>query len=356
MNGETTMTVTSPAGLSGPLSPLRMTPGRWAALAVAVPVALALIGWAGFSLVSSVARGSYQFTYAVPVQDGRVSLSVNADGPGHPGSVTLRQAPASGAARLTGTVQYGLLRPDVSEWIGPDLSEGIGPDTGQGSTPVGVAVGLDCAGVGAGDCGMNASLAIPPRTGVTLWSNGGDIAASGFSSGVALSAAGGNITATNLTGNVQLDSGGGDLTGGALTGTLLINAEGGNVNAGNWATTGTMRVDTGGGDFTANGLTGDLLLAAEGGNIQANGVAAAAASISSGGGDVTLAFSQAPQNLLITAEGGNVTVILPPGNTTYDISTPDTEGGNVSYPSSLASSASHRAITIDSGGGDITIG
>ncbi len=75
----------------------------------------------------------------------------------------------------------------------------------------------------------------------------------------------------------------------------------------------------------------------------------------SGGGDVTLAFTQAPQNLQITAEGGNVTVILPPGSTTYDISTPDTEGGNVSYPSSLVSSTSSHKITIDSGGGDITI-
>ena len=82
MNGETTMTVTSPARLPGPVGPLRMTPGRWAALAVAVPVALALIGWAGFSLVSSVARGSYPFSYAVPVQDGRVALSVNANAAG----------------------------------------------------------------------------------------------------------------------------------------------------------------------------------------------------------------------------------------------------------------------------------
>ena len=118
------MTVTSPARLSGPVGPLRMTPGRWAALAVAVPVALALIGWAGFSLVSSVARGSYPFSYTVPVQDGRVALSVNANGAGYPGSVTLRQASASSAARLTGTVQYGLFRPDVSEWTAPISARG----------------------------------------------------------------------------------------------------------------------------------------------------------------------------------------------------------------------------------------
>ena len=310
-----------------------MTPGRWAALAVAVPVALALIGWASFSLVSSVARGSYSFSSTVPVQDGRVALSVNANGAGYSGSVTLRQTSASSAARLTGTVQYGLFRPDVSEWTALDLSEGIGPDIGQGSTPVGLAVGVDCAGVGSGGCGMNTSLDVRARTAVTLWSNGGDIAAAGLSSGVALSAGGGNITATDLAGNVQLDTGGGDLTADALTGTLLVDAEGGNVNAGNWATTGTMRVDTGGGDFTANGLTGDLLLATEGGGITANGVAAAAAVISSGGGDVTVAFSQVPQSLQITAEGGNVTVILPPGSTRYNISTPDTRAATSATPS-----------------------
>ena len=49
------MTVTSPPGLPDTVSPLRMTPGRWLALAVAVPVALALIGWTGFSLVSATA-------------------------------------------------------------------------------------------------------------------------------------------------------------------------------------------------------------------------------------------------------------------------------------------------------------
>jgi len=47
-------------------------------------------------------------------------------------------------------------------------------------------------------------------------------------------------------------------------------------------------------------------------------------------------------------------VILPPGGTTYDIRT-QTDGGNVSYPAALASSSSPDTITIDSGGGDITI-
>jgi hypothetical protein len=311
-----------------------MTPGRWAVLAVAVPVALALIGWTGFSLVAAVARGSYPFSYGVPVEHGQVALNVDQ------GNITLRQGAAAGTARLTGTVQYGLRRPDVSEWTGPD----------------GANLNVSCSAFGTGDCGVNASLDVPPRTAITLHNNGGgDITAFGFASGVQLASYGGNITAGNLAGDIYLDTGGGNLTASALTGTLQMATEGGNVTAGNLTTTGTMRMDTGGGDFTVNGFTGDLQLNTEGGNVQANSVTSAVSAIQSGGGNVILDLTQAPQNLQITAMGGNVTVFLPPGSATYDIATPDTAGGNVSYPSSLASSASHRTITIDSGGGNISI-
>jgi len=321
-----------PAGAPGPFGALRMTPGRWVALAVGVPVALALIGWTGFSLITAAARGSYPFSYAVPVDDGQVAVNINT------ADVTLREAPGSSTARLTGVVQYGLFRPGISE----------------STTPTGANVGVNCNAINS-NCGMSATLDIPARTAVTLWSNGGNIAAAGFSSGMTLWAAGGNVTATDLAGNLQLDTGGGDLAGTGLTGALQIATEGGNVNAGNWTDTGTMRLDTGGGDFTANGLSGDVQLLTEGGNVDVNGMASGTTNLQSGGGDVTLAFTQVPRDLQITAEGGNVTVILPPGSTKYDISTPDLSGGNVDYPSSLSSSKSLKTITIDSGGGDVTI-
>jgi hypothetical protein len=321
-----------PAEPRGPLGSLLMTPGRWVALAVGVPVALALIGWTGFSLVTTVARGSYPFSYAIPVQDGQVAVNINA------GDVTLREAPGSSTARLTGTVQYGLIRPAIGESI----------------TPTGASIDMSCNGINT-DCGMSGTLDIPAATAVTLWSNGGNVTASGFSSGITLSAGGGNVNVTNLAGNLQLDSGGGDLNANGLTGTLQIATEGGNVNADDWAGTGTTRVDTGGGDMTVNGLTGNFQMSTEGGNVDASGVASALVAMDSGGGDVTLALTQVPQNLQITAEGGNVTVILPLGSTTYNISTPDNQGANVSYPQSLFSSQSTHKITIDSGGGDITV-
>jgi hypothetical protein len=321
-----------PVGEPGRSGPLRMTPGRWAALAVGVPVAAALIGWTGFSLVTTVARGSYPFSYVIPVQDSQVALNMNG------GDVTLREAPGSSAARLTGIVQYGLFRPGISE----------------GSTPTGANFGLNCDGIN-GDCGTSATLDVPAKTAVTLWSNGSNITASGFSSGVTLSASGGNMSVTNLAGDLQLDTGGGDLTGAGLTGAIQIGAEGGNVDLSNVDGRGTMRIDSGGGDLDANGLTGNLQLATEGGNIDASGVASGVVTMDSGGGDVTLALTQVPQNLQITAEGGNVTVILPPGKATYDLTTPDTQGGNVDYPQSLVNSKSHDVITIDSGGGDISV-
>jgi hypothetical protein len=310
-----------------------MTPGRWVALAVAVPVALALIGWTGFSLVASVAHGSYPFSYAFPVRDGQVALNLSA------GDITLHQAPAGGAARLTGTVQYGLVRPSIDTF----------------TTPTSANVLLNCSANISGNCEVNANLDVPAQTGITLWSNGGDIAASGFSSGTTLWADGGNVTVSNLAGHVQLDTGGGDLTGTALTGTLQVNTEGGNVNAGDWSGTGTSRVDTGGGDISVNGLTGNFQLATEGGNVDASGVTAATSTTQSGGGNVTLTFTQVPKSLTITAEGGNVTVILPPGDTKYDFSTPDTAGGNVTIPGSMTASNSPHTITIDTGGGDITV-
>jgi Toastrack DUF4097 len=321
-----------PAEPRGPLGSLLMTPGRWVALAVGVPVALALIGWTGFSLVTAVARGSYPFSYAIPVQNGQVAVNINA------GDVTLREAPGSSAARLTGTVQYGLIRPAIGESV----------------TPTGASIDMSCDGINP-DCGMSGTLDVPAATAVTLWSNGGNITASGFSSGMTLSAAGGDVNATNLSGNLQLDTGGGQLTANGMTGTLQIGTEGGDVNADDWVGHGTTRVDTGGGTMTVNGLNGDFQLSTEGGDVDASGVASALAGLNSGGGNITLDFTQVPRNLQITAEGGDVTVILPLGSATYDISTPDNQGANVAYPQSLFDSKSGNKITIDSGGGDISI-
>jgi Putative adhesin len=326
------MTLTQTTGAPRASGNLRMTPGRWVAVALAVPVALALIGWTGFTLVSTIARGSYPFSYPVLVHDGQIAVNVNE------GNVTLQQA-SGAAALLTGTVQYGLIRPGLTE----------------NTTATGTNVGISCDGI-ASDCGMNATLVVPPRTGVSLASSGGDITVSGFTSPMRLSAQGGNMYASNLAGDLRLDTGGGDLTGSELTGTVQISTEGGNVDASNLGnSSAVLQLDTGGGDVTGNGFSGQIRLLTAGGNINLNWLASPEVSADSGGGDITMTFTQVPVSVHITAAGGNVTLILPPGDTKYDILTPGLDGGNVSYPGTLASSTSPHTISVNSGGGDITI-
>jgi Putative adhesin len=331
------MTFMSDTGGSGyttgsrrPSAPMRMTPARWAVLALAVPVALALIGWTGFGIVALLAKGSYPFSFPVAVQHGQVNANLNV------GNITLRQVPGR-TARVTGTVQYGLFRPGIT----------------SSATPGGDSVGVNCDGIND-NCNVNATLDVPARTPVTLSSDGGDIAVSGFASNLALSAGGGNLTVSNLTSTtLLLDTGGGDVTASGLSGAIQIGTEGGNISANGLAGP-TMRLDTGGGDLNGSGFTGDLTVSTSGGNVDANAVTSQHTYVQSGGGDVTLVFTKPPQNLQIGASGGNVNVILPSGGTRYDISA-NAQGGNLNIPSTLTSSTSHNTITINSGGGDITI-
>jgi putative adhesin len=322
------MTLTHTAGASRASGHLRMTPGRWVAVALAVPVAFALIGWTGFTLVTTIARGSYSFSYPVAVHDGRVAVNVNE------GDITLRQAFGT-AARLTGTVQYGLIRPGITE----------------NSTATGTSVGVNCDGI-ATDCGMNGTLVVPRQTAISLGSNGGDVAISAWTGQLTLSTGGGNINAGTLAGTLDLVTSGGDLAGSALTGNVQIDTGGGNINADDLA--GTVRLDTGGGDLNTDGLSGNVQIDTGGGNINSNSVSSPQFTLDSAGGDVTLVFTQPPADLQITAGGGNITLVLPPG-ARYDIATPNSDGGNVDYSSSLFSSTSPYKITLDSGGGDISI-
>jgi DUF4097 and DUF4098 domain-containing protein YvlB len=319
---STTGPVTSPGRL-------RMTPGRRVALAIGVPIVLSLIGFDGFSLVSLVAQASFPVSYAIPVHDGQVKVGLNGS------NVTVFQG-QGGTSRLTGTVQYTFERPGVRE------------TTTAGSTQVAV----DCH-ISVGNCGMNASLDVPARTTLTVSTGGGDASVSGLDAPITLNLDGGNLTASDLRGNLKLDTGGGDVSGSELTGDLVFATEGGNVTANDFQ--GDLQLDTGGGDLSGSGMAGRVAVTTEGGNINENAVTAPTVTVQSAGGDVTLTFTQPPTNVQITAEGGNVTVVLPAGATKYDIATPGTDGGNVSYPGSLFSSSSHDMITINGGGGDVTI-
>ena len=161
MNGDTAMTTVTGPVTGPPKAPgrLRMTPGRWAALAIGVPVALVLILGGGLSLVSDIGTASFPVNRAVPLDHGRLVANLNG------ADLTVRQGGAGGAggaAQLTGTVQYSLVRPDFSV---------------SGST----GIDLHCRFL-LGNCGLNAELSVPPGTALDLTTGGGNVQVSGIQS------------------------------------------------------------------------------------------------------------------------------------------------------------------------------
>ena len=244
---------TLPAAAGRP-APLRMTPGRRALLAVGVPVILLVIVWNGFSLIATFGTASFPVTGSMPVVNGQVTASFGG------GNVTLNQGQAGGStARLTGKVQYSLVRPRFSE------------NTGASGTQV----HLDCR-IPTGTCQLDANLAVPAGTGLNLSSQGGDMQVSGVTGDATLSSAGGDVTV----------SGGGGLA----------------------------NVSTGGGDLTANNLGGIARFSTAGGDVTGNDLTAPSATVDSSGGDVTLTYTKVPDRVNVSSGGGDITVLLPPGS------------------------------------------
>ena len=260
----TTMPVTRTRRTSGGV--LRMTPGRWVALAIGVPFALALIGWSAFSLVAGIGRASFPVNTSIPLQHGHLVASTGG------GDITVHQDQArSDKAQLTGTVQYSLVRPRL--------------------TINGDGLHLDCR-LPTGNCGLSATLDVPLNT-----------------AAVNLASEGGNMQVNGIDSDVTLNSGGGDVT---------VSGVGGIVKA-----------STGGGNVTVSDLTRTLQFSTDGGDVNGNGLSSPQVTTESGGGNVTLAFTRAPVNLSITSDGGDITIVLPHGSTRYAI-TNNTDGGDYS--------------------------
>jgi hypothetical protein len=274
---------------SGSSARLRMTPARALTLAVGVPVLLAMIGATGFSVIADIGQASFQVRDTIGVRHGQVTAQVNS------GNVTLRQVAAGPDALLTGTATYSLIRATVTT-SGPDVDF---------SCPLHV-----------GNCNLDATLAVPAHTRVSLSTFGGDVTVPRF-------------------------------TGGPLT----LNTDGGNVTAG--ALAGPVNLSTGGGDVTASALGGSLRAVSDGGNLNIQAMDSTDASVQSGGGDVSLVYDAAPDSLQVNSGGGNITVLLPPGQ--YNLQT-NTDGGTPSQSSAVVDDPSAaKTIVLDSGGGDITI-
>jgi hypothetical protein len=293
MNGDTALTTVTGPVTGPPRAPARltMTPGRWITLLIGVPVILAFIGLNALSLVADVGTASYPVSRTIPVDHGRLVASI--DG----GDFNVRQGQPGDAAQLTGTVQYSLIRPDFS------VNDGTG-------------ISLHCR-FPFGNCGLNATLTVPPRTALDLSSGGGDMRLGDIGSAVTLDSAGGNVSLSGA--------------GGAAT------------------------VTTGGGDLSDSGAGGILKFHTGGGNVDGSGLLSPNVDVGSGGGDVALTFTRVPANVHVVSSGGDITIVLPPGATQYSI-TVVTDGGDYQpSPSVTNNQAAADKINVNSSGGDVSI-
>jgi hypothetical protein len=248
-----------------------------------------LIGLSAFSLVSDLGRASFPVSTTLPVQNGRLAVGTGG------GDITVHQGRVSdGTARLTGTVEYSLVRPRF--------------------TVSGSGISLHCR-LPTGNCGLNATLDVPSHTAVDLSTGGGNMQVSGIQGNVALDSSGGDVGISGIAGTADVLSGGGNLTASDLGGVLNFNTSGGDVD--------------GSGLFSPHVTT------------------------DSGGGNVTLVFTKVPDYVKIGSSGGDITIVVPRGSASYAIKS-NASGGDFSARVPTNDAARHT-IRVDSGGGNISI-
>jgi hypothetical protein len=278
-----------------------MTPGQRVILVLGVPVVLAVVAWTGFGIVAAAGRSSYTITSSAHVT-GR-QLTMNAGDNDDNAGVTVQGGAATGSVRLSATVGYDLIRPDIRPAL--NASSGAG----------GTSVGFSCP---ADNCQVEAAASVPSSTAVSVTGNGG------------------NVWVSGITAPVAASTGGGDLTLNAVTGTLDLTTDGGNVE-GTALAAPDVTVNTGGGNV-------DLMLSTVPKDLQVN----------SGGGNVTVEVPPGSTRYHLELDGGC-------GNPDAGSAVPSSAG---SAPSSwcedVSSSvpddpSSPNVIVISSGGGQITI-
>ena len=160
----------------------------------------------------------------------------------------------------------------------------------------GVAFGYNCD-LPVGNCGLDATVTVPAGTVTAISTDGGDATVSG--------------------------------------------------------TTGDITLSSGGGDVTADHAAGDLTLTTDGGNINGTALTAAHLTAGTGGGDIQIEFATVPDNVRITSDGGNITLIVPRSTTQYKVNA-SSAGGNVNDSLPIDTYSAHT-ITATTGGGDVTL-
>src|SRR5215467_12080029 len=271
---------------------LRMTRGRRWALGIGVPIALAIIGWTAVSEIAYAGQDSYPVRLTIPIRANSATVAVDA------GDVNVGSGTGN-VLRVTGTAHYSIVRSRVT-WT---------------STASGVAVRSDCR-FPTGTCGFNYQVAVPPAVHAVLTNGSGDETVRGLSGTVHVLTDSGDIHAQALSGPLTMTDHSGDVSGSALSGPQVV-------------------IKNNSGDIVISGLSSRDVSATD------------------DSGDITLTFTTAPTSVRVLDDSGNVTIVLPHGNTTYNVSAiADSGSRTVRVPTS---SLSPHVIRVTAHSGDITI-
>jgi hypothetical protein len=334
-------------------TPLPITQARRTALIIGVPVALALIAvcvplWSRTALmwVASTDRIGYPVAFSAPVQDGQVRVTSNN------GDLVYRTSAGAQQISVRGHLSGSLARPTFSHHdtaAGLALNSSCNVPFGTCDTsftvtaPAGLPVTLDDA---FGN--LTAGHLSGP---VSLSNNSGDIHTSDLDGRIQLNDQFGNIWASRLRGTMRLVNNSGDINAFGLTGPITLNDQFGNIHA--TGLTGSMRLVNNSGDIDVSGAIGDTRLQDAFGNISVTGLTAGSVVASNNSGNITLRFAAVPKQVNVTDSFGNVTLILPAGNTTYRVQTHNSFGNtNVSVRRSPTSA---HLIQVHNNSGNITI-
>jgi hypothetical protein len=266
---------------------LPMTPGRWVALAVGLPLALLAIGWTALTVVAFAGLGSYRVNLAVPAAGHTATVSVDN------GEVTVVPGPA-GQLRVHGILRYSLVRPHVS-WH---------------RSASGVALHASCRAPGL--CLLDYAVTVPAAGRSSVSDASGDLTASGLGGTFTLNDNSGSITATRISGVPTISDQSGDITVSSLSGSRV------------------RIID-------------------HSGYINASGVSSRNVTATDQSGDITLVFTKVPDQVRVSDASGGVWLVLPDGPTAYRVSAHSPSGStSVTVPRSRSSP--HVISVVDASG------
>ena len=272
--------------------PLPMTAARRVFLIAGTPVALLIIGWTALTGVAWAAQGSYRVNLDIATRGRPVSLAVDS------GQLTLSPG-TSGKLRVTGTAHYALARSAVT-WR---------------STAAGVSVSSRCRQL-TGPCSFTYAVAVPARSITGVDDSSGDVTARGLAGRLTVQAGSGDVRVSALSGDARISDDSGDVSGSSLT-------------------------------------SPELTISADSGNVALTGLASPDVTVASQSGDTVLRFVRVPATVEVSADSGDVTLVLPPGAATYQVVARSSGGSTtVGFPSDPSSP---HLITVTDQSGNITI-